>query len=204
MNVCRLDVQTQAKKCQRPVTLSGGENKVRALIFLIVASSIILAYGFWHSRTHSSFYVSLAVAGATEKKPSPAPEGAVEFLDSTATVLASGVLDRQYNFVRLIHPEHGDCHEVEKMAAFSKDARTAWQECFEHQSTWIATWIKRVEAVNVVYGDCLIKNSPLTISQSRSDWFLWWFPHPHIGGTPYSNYSATIKFEKEDCDQDHY
>lgn len=191
--------KSQASKRQASISLKEREDKVKALIILIVAGSIILTYGYWHSITHASFYVSLKAAEASETKTSPTPAGAVEFLSSSGAVLASGVLDRQYNFVRLIHPEQGDCHEVEKMAAFSKEARNSWQECFEHLSVWIATWIRDVKAVNVKYGDCVIQGSPLTISKSRSDWFLWWFPHPHIGGNPYSDYSATISVNKEDC-----
>jgi hypothetical protein len=196
---CRHWIQTPALKCQAAIALKEREDKVKALILLIVVSSIILTYGYWHSITHASFYVSLHAAEASDGKISPTPAGAVEFLSSSGTVLASGVLDRQYNFVRLIHPEHGDCHEVEKMAAFSKDARNSWQQCFEHLSVWIATWIRDVKTVNLEYGDCVIQGSPLTISKSRSDWFLWWFPHPHIGGNPYSDYSAAITVNQEDC-----
>ena len=170
-------------------------------VLLIVAVGIlsILTFGYWHSSTHSSFYVSLNVEGEANNKPLSTPEAKVEFLDSRGIVLANGVPDKQYNFVHLIHPAHGDCQEIEKMAAFSKEAKTSWQECFEHQSVWIAKWIRDVASVNVKYGNCLIQNSPVTISQSRSDWYLWWVPHPHLGGKPYSDYSATIAVNKKDC-----
>lgn len=159
----------------------------------------ILGYGYWHSVTHASLYLGLNVATEADKKTPSAVEAKIQLLDSTGRVLANGVRDKQYNFVHLIHPVHGDCHEVEEMAAFSIEARASWQECFEHLSVWIATWIQDVAHANVKYGSCSIQNSPVAVSRSGSDWYLWWFPHPHIGGTPYSDYSATIVVDEKDC-----
>lgn len=143
------------------------------------------------------------IAVEADDKALPALDAKVQFLDSSGNVLANGVRDKQYNFVHLVHPVYGDCREVEKAAAFSQQARAAWQECFEHQSVWIATWIKDVAAVSVAYEKCRIENRPITISRSRADWYLWWVPHPHIGGKPYSDYSATIVIDETDCVTNH-
>ncbi|MDH3859409.1 MAG: hypothetical protein OEV07_15560 [Gammaproteobacteria bacterium] len=178
-------------------------DKVKVLLIIAVVILSVLAFGYWHSITHASFYVSLNVAGEADSKKQSAPDAKLRFLDSRGRVLAKGVRDKQYNFVHWIHPTHGDCHEVEKMAAFSKEARTSWQECFEHQSAWIAKWIGDVAKVDVEYGDCLIRNRPITISESSSDWFLWWVPHPHIGGKAYSDYSATMVIDETDCVENH-
>ena len=159
----------------------------------------ILAFGYWHSITHASFYVSLTVAGAAADAKTSTPEAKVQFLDSKGTVLANGVRDQQYNYVHLIHPTYGDCHEAEEMAAFSKEARTTWQACYERQSAWIAKWINDVDKVNVTYGNCVVKDTPIIILQSDSYWYLWWVPHPHIGGKPYSDYSSTIAVDEKDC-----
>lgn len=185
------------------MTRSGHVDKVKVLLVIAVVILSVLAFGYWHSTTHSSFYVSLKIAGEADSNTPLSPEAKVQFLDSRGRVLANGVRDKQYDFVHLVHPAHGDCHEIEKAAAFSKDATTSWQECFEHQSVWIARWIGDVAGVNVKHGDCLIQNSPITISRSRSDWYLWWVPHPHIGGKPYSNYSATIVVDEKDCVDNH-
>lgn len=174
-------------------------NKVRALLIIAAVVLGILAFGYWHSTTHSTFYVNLNMAGETENEKPTVPGATIQFLDSNGRVLADGVRDKQYGFIHLIHPAYGDCHEVEKLAAFSKEARESWQECFGHQSAWIAKWIGDVANVNVMYGNCLVRNSPVTVSRSSSAWYLWWVPHPHIGGIPYSDYSATIKIDKEDC-----
>lgn len=185
------------------MTQSGHMDKVKVLLVITVVILSILTFGYWHSVTHSSFYVRLYVAGEADNKTRATPEAKVQFLDSRGSVLANGVRDKQHNFVHLAHPTHGDCHEVEKLAAFSKEARTSWQVCFERQSLWIAKWVEDVAKVSVKYGNCLIENSPIAISQSSSDWYLWWVPHPHIGGKPYSNYSATIAVDQKDCVEDH-
>lgn len=170
---------------------------MRLLLIIVVVVLSALGYGYWHSSTHASFYVTLNVQGQADREPTSMPR--VEFLDSKGVVLANGVQDAQYNFLHLIHPVHGDCHEVEKIAAFSEEAKTSWQECFEHQSLWIAEWIRDVNKVNVAYDRCLIRNHSIAVSNPSSDWYLWWVPHPHIGGTPYSNYSATINVDEKDC-----
>ncbi len=172
---------------------------MRLLLITAVIIVIILTFGYWHSTTHASFYVSLNVEGEADYRTVFAPEVKIQFVDSKGRVLANGVRDQQYNFVRLIHPTYGDCHEVEKMAAFSIEARSSWQECFEHQSTWIASWIRDVDKVNVTYANCLIQNRQIIVSQSDSDWYFWWVPHPHIGGKPYSDYSLTMTVSEKDC-----
>lgn len=159
----------------------------------------VLAFGYWHAITHSSLYVSLTIATEADDRTQSALEPKVQFLDKSGNVLANGIRDKQYNFVNLIHPAYGDCREAEKAAAVSHQARVDWQECFEQQSTWIATWIDDVAGINVSYENCLIENSQITISRSRADWYLWWVPHPHIGGKPYSDYSATIFVNAKDC-----
>ena len=117
----------------------------------------------------------------------------VLFLDSEGRVLANGISDAQYNYVHLIHPEVGDCHQIEQLAPFSRQARGNWQDCFEQQSTWIAQWASQVRQVEVRFQECQWRDIPVTVSNGNSEWFLWWIPHPHIGGKPYSYYSLDIK-----------
>jgi hypothetical protein len=175
---------------------------MRLLPVIPVIIVSVLAFGYWHASTHASFYVSLNIEGGADFRTTFLSEAKVQFLDSKGKVLANGIPDQQYNFVHLIHPTYGDCHEVEKRAAFSKEARTSWQACFERQSAWIAKWIRDVDKVNVKIGNCLIQNRPITVSRSSSDWYLWWVPHPHIGGKPYSDYSSTMTVNEIDCIRD--
>ena len=169
------------------------------MIIAIIVVGSILVYGYWHSVTHASFYVDLQFKNDDSNKPQTMPQTEVLFLDSEGRVLAKGISDAQYNFVHLIHPEVGDCHEIEKSAISSKEARKSWQECFEHVATWIPKWAGKVRRVNLKAQRCTVKNLPVAVSQSNSDWYLWWVPLPHVGGKPSTYYSLSITVEENDC-----
>lgn len=172
--------------------------KIRLIIFAFIIGSV-LGFGYWHSSTHASFHVQLGFKDASREKLKPAPKVEILFRDSQGNTLASGISDDKYNFIHLIHPVVGDCHEVEKSAASSKLARQAWQECFEHLSTWIPKWAGKVSRVDLKSPVCNLTNIPVAVSQHQSDWFLWWVPLPHIGGKPYTYYSLTITVDTKNC-----
>ena len=172
---------------------------MRKLVIVAVIIGGILGYGYWHSYTHASFHVSIDLKKAGSNKPVPLPKAEIDFLDSQGRPLASGIGDEQYNYVHLIHPVVGDCHAVEKAAVTSKEARSAWQECFEHLSTWIPDWAGKVRQVNLQSPVCQLENYPVTVSRYNSDWYLWWVPLPHVGGKPYTYYSLNLSIDKKDC-----
>ena len=172
---------------------------MRKLLIIVAIIGGVLGYGYWHSTTHAYFYVYLDVMSAAKGKPQTPPKTEVFFLDSEGRLLAKGISDAQYNFVHLIHPEVGDCHAIEKSAAFSKEGRQSWQECFKHLSTWIAGWASNVRQVDLKTEGCPLRNIPVAVSKNNSEWFLWWVPHPHIGGKPYTYYSLSITVEESSC-----
>ena len=172
---------------------------MKTFLTIIVIIGCILGYGYWHSRTHASFYIHLEYKDINQDKLQPLPKAELSFLDEHDKVLANGISDESFNYVHLIHPEVGDCHEVEKSASVSKQGMNAWQECFEHLSTWIPKWANKARRVTITLPDCTIKDLPISISKYNSEWFLWWVPHPHIGGKPYTYYRTNITIKKNDC-----
>jgi len=112
---------------------------VRKMVIIVAIIGCILGYGYWHSSTHASFHIQLNFKDVN-KELKTIPKAEMIFMDSEGRVLAHGISDEQYNYVHLIHPEVGDCHEVERLASSSKEAKESWQECFEQLSTWIAKW----------------------------------------------------------------
>jgi len=44
-----------------------------------------------------------------------------------------------------------------------------------------------------------VEKLPVTLSRNRHGWWLWWLPHPHIGGKPYTVYSASLKIDPLAC-----
>lgn len=171
----------------------------KILITVAIIVCIILGYGYWHSATHASFYVRINIMSAAQEKAKTIPKTEISFFDAEGRALANGISDAQFNYVHLIHPEVGDCHAIEKLAPFSKEARKSWQTCFEHLSTWIAKWAGEVRKVDLKTSNCAWRNIPVTVSKYNSEWFLWWVPHPHIGGKPYTYYSLSITVAEKDC-----
>jgi hypothetical protein len=172
---------------------------VRKILIVVLIIGCVLGYGYWHSHTHASFYVQLVFRDKDTVKPKTMPKAEIQFLDEEGRVLARGIGDEQYNYIHLIHPEAGDCYEVEKSASASKKARESWRECFESLSTWIPKWVGKVRQINLKTQNCDLKNIPVTVSKFNSDWLLWWVPLPHIGGKPYSHYSLSIMVEDKNC-----
>lgn len=120
-------------------------------------------------------------------------------MDASGEVLATGINDEQHNYLHLIHPVMGDCHAIEKAATTSSEGRSAWQDCYEELTTWTSTWIKQVRQVAVTDGECSYDAIPVDISEYYADWYLWWVPLPHVGGTPYRHYRLTIEIDEKDC-----
>ena len=172
---------------------------MRILLITFLLIGAILGYGYWHAATHASFHIQLNFKTAAENELRAIPKTEIRFKDSSGQVLANGTSDEQYNFVHLLHPEVGDCHEVEKAASSSPERRTAWQECFAHVATWIPQWADDVVQIDLQTEKCRIQDIPVSISKYNSDWFLWWVPLPHVGGTPYSHYSLTVTVDENDC-----
>jgi len=155
----------------------------------------ILGYGYWHSVTHASLHVDIRLLSVPGAAAQTMPLAKISFQDESGHFLAAGISDEKSNFVHLLHPDVGDCHEAEKAATTSNKSRTAWQECFDELSTWIPQWVKDVHMAEVIYKGHRIEKIPVAISANNSEWFLWWVPLPHVGGKPYTYYRATISVD---------
>lgn len=166
----------------------------QVFIFIIVISSLVLAFGYWHSITHASANINLK----STFKTGTLSKAEVLFMDSNENILARGVTDEKHHHVYLIHPEVGSCHDFSKSPS-TKKSRQLWQHCFKEQSVWIPTWIKNVRQVQVKHKNCLSKKLPITISEYNTEWLLWWVPLPHVGGLPYTYYRGRIVLEQNDC-----
>ena len=172
---------------------------LKTIVIISGAAFTVLAYGYWHSLTHGSAYIDLVFETPDTEKKDLLSKAEVLFLDADGNILAKGLRDEEYNFIHLIHPIVGDCHEIEKGAAYSSESKKSWHECFEKQSTWIPTWINDVSQVQIKHSNCSSKPLPIAISAHNSEWFLWWVPHPHIGGKPYTYFRSSIVVTEKDC-----
>lgn len=173
----------------------------QTFLTIFTIAVLVLAYGYWHSMTHGIAYIVLTLK-ADDNKIQVVINGSLEnaevfFMDKDGIVLAKGV-NTDRNYLHLIHPEVGDCHEIVKPVSNS-ETRSLWQECLQKQSTWIPKWIRNVSEVQVKHKTCSTKNLPVEVKEHNSEWPLWWVPLPHVGGTPYSYFRADIVVSEEDC-----
>ena len=171
----------------------------KVITAIAIAALVVLAYGYWHALSHDSAYIDLTLETSDTAKKDLLSKARVLFIDVHGDILAQGVRDEEYDFIHLVHPTAGDCHQFEKNAAYSNASKKLWRERFANQSTWIPTWINDVSQVQVMHRECSSKPLSIVISASNNEWFLWWVPHPHIGGKPYTYFRSSILVTEKDC-----
>ena len=178
---------------------TGLKSALILVLVVITLAGLVLGYGYWHAVNHGAAYFSLLAGNPGAAESDWLSAATVRFKDRNRNVLAEGIRDDDLDIVHLIDPETGGCQEIEKHAAYSAEARKSWHECFARLSAWIPTWIDEVRQVQIVHENCSSTDIPLEVMASNSEWQLWWVPHPHIGGKPYTYYSAIIVVERADC-----
>ncbi len=168
------------------------------LVAVLIFVAGVLSYGYYHQRTHGSLSVTLY---DPKEKPNQLRvfKDEVTFLDANGRLLARAKSDEQYGVVRLIHPVVGDCVSEERGAMSASNGRQGWQDCFEQQSTWLMSWVRKARYVAVNLESCAVQQIPISIRESGDDWWLWWVPLPHIGGNPYSFFSLSVTVDRANC-----
>jgi hypothetical protein len=165
---------------------------LRTALALAVAGIVmaIAGYGYWHAITHATFDVHLAYRSNT-RDMARLRNGQVEFLDGDGTVLARATIDTRFNVVWLAHPEKGQCGPNLE--------RNAYQDCFQMQATWIPQWVRQVRYANIALEQCSLARRNVQLETHRDNLLLWWLPLRHVGGLPYTRYSATFAIDTRSC-----
>ena len=167
-----------------------------AVLFLLVSAA--LAYGYWHASTHGSLYVSVQ---DRSKGPygEPVKEGVIELLDAAGARVMTLTADGRYGAFHITAPAPYDCHAQEQAAPQGTQAREVWQACFARQSRWVAGAVPSVARARLRFGQCDLGDVPTRLEARFGDWFLWWVPLPHVGGTPYASFSQTFQVDGRSC-----
>lgn len=162
---------------------------MRAVIVIVGLIAGVLGYGWWHSGSHATFHMVIAEKAADRHRQ--VLNAQVVFLDDRSNVLARGKTDGKFGVVWVTHPTAGYC---------GPDlAQPAYQACFDAHAPWLTTWVPRVRRVSLVVGNCRIELIPLQFSGYRDSMWTWWIPLPHVGGTPYTHYSAQLEVDTRVC-----
>jgi hypothetical protein len=89
------------------------------------------------------------------------------------------------------HPSAGYC---------SADlAPDDYRACFWKQSEWLTTWLNDLRYISLAIGTCRIERVPLDLKVSRDSLLTWWIPLPHVGGVPFTTYSAQLEVDSRVC-----
>jgi hypothetical protein len=169
-----------------------------ALIVLCIGAALVVGRGYAFASTHGSLSVYVLDVSDSAAHQAAAPLE-LSFRDSTGTVLARADAEPGSNVIYLTSPVVYACHGVETLAAFSLAARQEWDRCFARQSRWISTWINRAATVDFRSRGCSIPHVPVSVSQLRDNWWLWWVPMRHVGGNPYTYYRIALRFDPAHC-----
>ena len=171
---------------------------MRTVLVLAIITALVLGYGYYHAVTHGWMNVNL-VDASQKQYTGNIRDAEIRLLDGDGKLLANAKSDHQYGVVRLIHPEAGDCSAEERKASSSPAAQNNWQKCFGTLSTWLVRWAGQVRFAEVKLANCDLKRVPVTVDESRDDWWFWWVPLRHIGGKPITYFSVSISVDGANC-----
>ena len=170
-------------------------------IFALIALSVIvvLGYGYWRVSTYGWLHVSLRDVSGSERGYTLIKDAEITLHDFNGNVLAKGKSDNKHGVVYLAHPEVGFCVEEESRAPFSKDDRQSWYDCYEKQATWVVEWARNAQFMDIAFDQCDLQKIPVSVSEFKDDWWLWWVPHPRIGGQPSTYFSINVQVDSANC-----
>jgi hypothetical protein len=154
----------------------------------------VLGFGAWRAHTHASVWLSVHDhAGRTPNRSwVDVTEGRIDFRDASGRVLAQAVLEAPQGLLRWVGPE-GEAVDCRPGLA-----RDAWQACWDRQSRWFARWAPQASDARVGVGRCVVDRVPVQ-RRSSSDWWLWWVPLPHVGGTPSGHHALALHLDSARC-----
>ena len=159
----------------------------------------VLGYGYWFGVTHGVLRLDVIDVSDREDPRALSPFE-LALLNSEGRTVAEARSVGPSGVAYVSSPAAYSCWDVERRAPFSVEARNEWDECFERQSRWIPTWVRRLKYIDLRSGPCSIRKIPVSVSEHPDTWWLWWVPGPHSsGGKPYTSFSVSIRIDRNRC-----
>ena len=164
---------------------------------------LVLAWGYWHAWNHTDLWVNVYEHSAkSEAGPHVLPRGVtLTFWDKRHAPLAVARSVGPPSLILPVHPntEIGNCQHAQLRPPAGNAAAGDYAACIEQYSAWCAKWATRVHSADVRVGSCEVRDVPVTVRVSISDWLLWWVPIVHIGGLPFEYVSLSIHIDSVTC-----
>jgi hypothetical protein len=154
----------------------------------------VLGYGWWGAHTRADVWLRVNDhAGRTPNQLwSNLKEAQVAIGDAGGQLLAEATLEPPQGLPRWTGPADVAVHCAPELG------REVWRRCWERQSRWMAFWAPRAHAARVTVGRCAVDRVPV-VRREYSDWWLWWLPLPHSGGSTISNYTIELHLDSARC-----
>lgn len=176
---------------------------VKIAVTSAMVGLLVTAWGYWHSVHHAALSIRVHDhALATPRQTYDAPRDvALTFRGKAGIALATAHSIEPHGLILAVHPDAGigTCRHRGGNSASSHSSRSGYAECFEQHSTWVASWAPLVHDADVLVGLCELRHVPVEARVTSTQWWLWWFPHPHIGGIPYRYVELTIAIDSRAC-----
>ena len=166
----------------------------KVLLAAIAIAAVALAWGYWYSLNHANLQLRVDdYALKTEHLAYAAPHGVTLTLrDRAKAPLAVARSVEPETYILAIHPnaEIGTCQHR---------TQSGYADCYAPYSAWSATWAPRVHSVDVSVGACQLREVPVTVAMSNTEWMIWWVPLPHVGGLPRQYFDFSVAIDSRAC-----
>ena len=167
---------------------------------MAATAAAVLGWGWWHAQTHASVHVAIndVALKTAQQLWGGLKSGDVVLRGRGGRALAHGRMRETLGIVDFTDAAAGNCERFESGTPHQNAGRAGWATCFEDRSRWQAGWARDVASASVSTGACRIDKVPVR-ARRHDDWWLWWVPLPHVGGTPYANYSFELFIDSAKC-----
>ena len=169
---------------------------LKILLAIAVLVAAVLGYGAWHAHRHADVW--LQVKDHAGRTPNllwvDAKDAVVVLRDMSGRTLAEARLEPPLGLPRYTGPQGAaiDCRALEGQGG------QAWRDCWERQAQWMAQWAPEANNARVSVGRCVVDPVPVT-RKLYTDWWFWWVPLPHVGGTPIKHYTISLHLDSARC-----
>jgi hypothetical protein len=167
----------------------------KLLLGIAVLVAAVLGYGWWQARTRADVWLRVKDhAGRTHDRLwADVTEGQLAIRDRAGRTVAEAAIEPPQGLPRWTGPSGEAVHCEPGLG------RDAWRRCFDVQSRWMARWAPEAHDARVTVGRCTVDRVGVRRRDYR-DWWLWWVPLPHVGGTPMAHYTLELHVDSARCD----
>lgn len=177
---------------------------LRRLAFTLAALfALAMLWGYWHSRTHAAVQISVRDTGlrTPDRAWADPHDVRIRFFAVNGDFLAAAHSIEPQGYILAVHPDAdiGDCTTYGGASGAGARKHKTYSECYAAASKWFAIWAKQTATAEIAIGACTLRAVPVQVEIFAGDWWLWWVPLPHVGGTARQYITLTATVDSNRC-----